>query len=150
MGCNLCCLAESNWLVHEPMGEGPIPHGNFHADWRSPHRPGLWPFRATMRDAGSHRGHIRSYSVQWIRRTPPGNSGACGFSLSPPPLPPLDLSPHPLQEDSFWESVLSYHVGLWGTTQVIRLGGKCPYTLSHLTSLFFLKMESCCVALAGL
>lgn len=34
------------------------------------------------------------------------------------------------------------------TTQVIRLGDKCD-TLSHLTSFFFLKMASCCVALSG-
>lgn len=37
-------------------------------------------------------------------------------------------------EDNSWEQVLSYHVGSWDWTQVVRFGRKYLYSLSHLTA----------------
>lgn len=56
-GCNLCCLAASDSRVHEPtqepVGEGPIPRGNFHADKGSSHHSGLGSFVLSQPSAGS-------------------------------------------------------------------------------------------------
>ncbi|EDL96244.1 4-aminobutyrate aminotransferase, isoform CRA_b [Rattus norvegicus] len=92
MGYNLCCSAKSDSPVHEPVGEGPIPQGDFYEDRGSSHC--LGSFVLSHRHAGSHirsnmvysgSGPIEEGEEPVVLALPPTSSSARFISTHPLP-----------------------------------------------------------------